>query len=63
MSFIKEKHVRTMDSKKLKISHIFYCLRHIPISVVSVVFTMNNFAELQLLPMMEFSLILCQANF
>ena len=29
--------MRTFDLKKLKISHIFYCWKHIPINVFSVV--------------------------
>ena len=48
--FIKKEHVRTLNSSKLSISHILSPLSHkYPHCVI------NNFAELQLLPLMEFS--------
>ena len=51
--FTKKEHVRTLNSKKLKISHISIIKGTSPLRFS--VLSMNNFAEVQLLSMMEFS--------
>ena len=44
-------------------SHIFYCERHIHLTLSVQFSIMNNFAELELLPVMEFFYQLSQVSF